>query len=204
MSQYEEVFMAGFFDALGAEKTAQEEMPVLDRALANLGLLEEEKEEAVDMPILKRAFENLGLIEEEEEEASSMLEALAIKHGPAVIAEREKVAAEEALEKDAAGMLRTKATSVLKHLGNVSGVSNIRKGLALRRGAKEIQEGAASAGRRPSAKASAAITKRMKAAKEQGKRGALKAGAGIAVAGGTAAAIAALRKKKKKAKKGKK
>lgn len=103
MSQtYEEAFMAGFNGTSGAKTAEETEMPVLNKALDNLGLLEEAPaEEEIEMPILKQALENLGLTEEapgggeERVEASSMLEALAIKHGPAVIAEREKVAALE-------------------------------------------------------------------------------------------------------------
>jgi hypothetical protein len=123
MPNFEEIFMAGFDAAMdGEEKVAAEETPVLDKALANLGLLEEE-EEGVEMPILKQAMENLGLLEEEDGEedvempvleqalenlgllddeeegeekvASSMLEALAMEYGHIVAEER------EALEKEA-------------------------------------------------------------------------------------------------------
>lgn len=119
-SQFEDIFMAGFNSASGA-KTA-EETPILDKALANLGLLEEAPVEGeIEMPIYKQALENLGLAEEaapeggeEAIEASSMLEALAIRHGPAVLAEREKTAA---LEKEA-----KKSTFIMgKGTGGVKG-----------------------------------------------------------------------------------
>jgi hypothetical protein len=126
MSHFEEAFMSGFDGAFAGEKTAEEvEMPVLNRALTNLGLIEDEAPaEEVDMPILKQALENLGLTEEdgadeEEIEASSMLEALAIRHGDAVIAEREKVAA---LEKEA-----KKSTFIMgKGTGNIKGKGGTR------------------------------------------------------------------------------
>lgn len=202
MSQYEEAFMAGFSGAFSSEKTAQEgEMPVLSQALANLGLLEEEEsEEAVDMPILKQALENLGLTGEEEEgEASSMLEALAVAYGPAVAAEREKTAA---MEKDAAGMLRTKAKSLFKTLGRATGATDVKRALKHRGEAKEIRQGAADAGRPLSAKAKASIGRRMKAAKGRAKRGVAKGAilAGASAAGG--GLLGAVKGKKKK--KGKK
>jgi hypothetical protein len=197
MSQFEQIFMGAFFDTIGAEKTAQEvEMPVLDQALTNLGLLEEGEEEGVEMPILKQAMENLGLLEEEGteeagEEPASMLEALAQAYGPAVIAEREKVA----MEKDAAGMIRTKAKSVLKTIGKTLGGSDIKGGIAKLREARRQGKGGVN---EPHAKAQLK-KKYLAGAKEVGK-GAAKAGAGVAITGGGAAAIAALRKKKKKAK----
>ena len=197
MSQFEEAFMAGFNDALGAEKTAEEEMPILDKALTNLGLLEEETEE-VEMPILKKAMENLGLTEEEEgeEEPASLLEELAIKYGPAVAEER------EALEKEASrtSMVREKARSIYKTMGRATGARDISKGVAgllkARRMKKDVNE--------PHAKKQLGKRK-TKAAVRLG-RGAAKAGltAGITGIGARMAAGAISGKKKDKGKKGKK
>jgi len=202
MSQLEEVFMAGFWDAMGAEKTASEEveMPVLAQALDNLGLLEEEETEVVDMPILKQAMENLGLLEdaggEESEEGGeeprSMLEALAVAYGDEVAAER------EALEKDAGmQMIREKAKTILRSLGKATGASDIREGLKTRK--KYRTMGAKS--NEPKAKAFA--KKRAGEGTKQALKGGARPAAALALTGGGAAAVAALRGKKKK-KKGKK
>jgi len=184
MSQFEDVFMAGFFDAMGGEeKVAAEEMPVLSKALGNLGLLDEE---AGGMPILKQALENLGLNKEASEEPASMLEALAQAYGPAVAAEREKVA----MEKDAAGALRTKAKSILRGLKGAWTGSPPIGGRSYK--TKEmIQE--------LSGKGPGRVSKG-KAAKVLGVRGAA-VGGGALVAG---AGVKALLKKKEKEKKGKK
>lgn len=210
MSQFEEAFMAGFNGELNAEKTAEAaEMPILDKALGNLGLLEEEvdmpvlkqamenlglleEEGEIDMPVLKQAMENLGLLEEESEEevieASSMLEALAIQYGDDVLAEREKTAA---LEKEAAGMVREKAKSVFKKLWGESPA-----GSRPYKSSEMVQE---LRGKGPGR------VSKGKAAKVLGRRAAV-VGGGALVAGGTAKGVAALLKKKKdkKEKKGKK
>ena len=207
MSQFEEAFMAGFNGELNAEKTAEAaEMPILDKALGNLGLLEEEvdmpvlkqamenlglleEEGEIDMPVLKQAMENLGLLEEEVEEevveASSMLEALAIQYGDDVLAEREKTAA---LDKEAAGMVREKAKSVFKKLWGES-----PKGSRPYKSSEMVQE--------LRGKGTGRVSKG-KAAKVLGRRAAA-VGGGALVAGGTAKGVAALLKKKKE-KKGKK
>lgn len=126
MSQtIEEAFMAGFNNTSGAKTAEETEMPVLNKALGNLGLLEEAPaEEEIEMPIYKQALENLGLTEEKpggEEliEASSMLEALAIKHGPAVIAEREKTA-ELAKEGKKSTFVMGKGTGGVKETGGLA------------------------------------------------------------------------------------
>jgi len=215
MSQYEDIFMAGFYDALGAEKTAQTGMPVLDKALANLGLDKEAGEEIempvldkalgnlgllegeeIDMPVLKQAMENLGLLEEEPAEASSMLEALAIEYGPAVAAEREKLA----MEKEAGprmAMAREKARSVYKTLGKVTGANEIREGVSklreARKRGKTINEANAKAQNRKNA---------LEGLKTLGK-GTAKAGltAGTTSLAARMAIGAAMGKKKKKGKK---
>jgi len=221
MPNFEELFMAGFDAAMdGEEKVAAEETPVLDKALANLGLLEEE-EEGVEMPVLKQAMENLGLLEEDGEEdvempvleqalenlgllddeegeekvASSMLEALAMEYGHIVAEER------EALEKEAArgssGMIREKARSIYKTLSRRTGARDIRKGVAgllkARRMKKDVNE--------PHAKKQLGKRK-TKAAARLG-RGAAKAGlaTGIASIGARMAAGAVSGKKKDKKKK---
>jgi hypothetical protein len=138
MSQFEDSFMAGFNGVMS--KTAEAEMPVLDKALGNLGLTEEPPAgEEPEMPILKQALENLGLTEEEqpaaEEESVSMLEELAKRHGPAVVAEREKVAAEKtamsmggagAKAKELAGKVKTFAS---KHPGKFKAAGGAAVGL---------------------------------------------------------------------------
>jgi hypothetical protein len=185
MSQFENVFMAGFFDALGEEKTAGEEMSVLDKALTNLGLLEAGEEEEVEMPILKQALENLGLTEEEEEPAS-MLEALAQRHGPAVIAEREALEKEAKLAAGARGLL--------------SGYAGRMKefGRGAKRLAKSYRPKKGKPGKRtPRPKGRALQMMREKAKKELKKGGPAAAGTALVGTGGIAAALAARRKKKK-------
>ncbi len=189
MSQYEEIFMAGFANAFSSEKTAGE-TPVLDKALGNLGLLEEE---AVEMPVLKQAMENLGLLEEETggDEPSSMLEALAVAYGPAVIAEREKTAALEKAAGPAAAMrgLMSKYKGGMKEFG---------------RGAKKLVSSyrpkKGKPGKRTPRPKGAALAKLREAAKKGLKKGAPAAGAtaGAGVLGLGAAALALRKKKKEK------
>jgi hypothetical protein len=193
MSQFEEAFMAGFNDALGAEKTAEEEMPILDKALANLGLLEEETEE-VEMPILKKAMENLGLTEEEEGEEgpASLLEELAIKYGPAVAEEREALEKDAKLAEAAKGIF-SRYTGAMKEFGSGA------KSLASSYRPKKGKPGK----RTPRPKGAALAGMRAKAVKQLKKGAPAAVGtAAVGTAGGVAAALAA--RKKKKGKKGKK
>lgn len=166
-------------------KKAAEEMPVLGKALTNLGLLEEEEE----MPILKKAMENLGLLDETEG-PRSMLEALAQAYGEDVLDEREAMEKDAKVSEAVRGLL-SRYTGGMKEFGS-----------GARRLASSYRRKKGKPGKRLPRPKGAALAKMRGKAKKQLKKGA-PAAAGTLATGAGGVGLAALlgRKKKKKGKK---
>lgn len=184
MSQMEDIFMAGFFGELDGEEKVAEEMPVLGKALANLGLLEEEEE----MPILKKAMENLGLLDETEE-PSTMLEALAQAYGSEVAAEREAMEKDAKVSEAIKGLL-SRYTGGMREFG--SGAKRLASSLRPKKGKP---------GKRTPRPKGAALAKMRAKARKQLKKGAPAAAGTLATGAGGVGLAALLGRKKKKGKK---